>query len=161
MAAAATTSARPTILLLAGAFGTPSCFDRLLPHFEQAGYPTLPAPYPSSYPADPPGVSCQADIAHVRDAILRPAIEDRHQHVLVLAHSYGGIVAGAAKGLDAASRQAQGQPGGVVGFVYIAGNITLENESLLEAVGGGYPPFIHRDTVFSTIAPQQNGWRQF
>lgn len=79
-------------------------------------------------------------------------MEDDHREVVILAHSYGGVVGGAAaKGLDKPTRTAQGQPGGVIGLVYVAGNITLEGECLLEAVGGVYPPFIKENKVSDAI----------
>jgi pimeloyl-ACP methyl ester carboxylesterase len=116
----------------------------------ERGFPTAPAAYPSSNPPDPDAVSCAGDIAHVRDTAIQPLVETEHRQVVILAHSYGGIVgAGAAKGFDVATRRTQGLTGGVIGLVYIAGNIAHANESLLEAVGGQYPPFIKRDTVRS------------
>ncbi|KAF2153682.1 alpha/beta-hydrolase [Myriangium duriaei CBS 260.36] len=136
-----TISAQLTILLFPGAFGSPDGFEKLLPHLN--GFETFPVSYPSSNPSEPGTASCPNDIAVVRDNVFAPLIEQQHKDVVILAHSYGGVVGGAAaKGFDKVSRQARGQSGGIVGLIYVAGNITLENESLLEAVGGTYPPFI-------------------
>lgn len=138
----------PTIVLVAGAFGTPASFDRLLPFFKAEGFATVAAPYPSSNPPEPSNASCEADIVHVRDNVIQPLVEKEHRQLVILAHSYGGIVAaGAAKGFDYATRRSQGLAGGVSGLVYIAGNIAHDKESLLQAVGGNYPPFIKKDTV--------------
>lgn len=74
---------------------------------------------------------------------------------MIFAHSFGGIIAGgAAKGLDKETRKSQGQAGGVIGLVYIAGNIVLDNESLADVSGGQYPPFIKLDKV-RTCSPKQ------
>jgi pimeloyl-ACP methyl ester carboxylesterase len=81
-------------------------------------------------------------------------LNDHGKDVVIIAHSYGGVVAGgAARGLAKGTRRAQGQTTGVVGLVYVAGNITLDGESLFTAVGGAYPPFIKVDKVQSH--PQQ------
>lgn len=138
----------PLILLVPGAFGTPEGFGPLLPHFKQAGYETHPSPYASSNPSDPSAATCANDIASLRDGVLLPLLDTQKKDVIILAHSYGAIVAsGAAKGLDKPTRKKNSQPGGVIGLIYVAGNIVLDNESLGEASGGVYPPFIKLDKV--------------
>lgn len=137
----------PTLVLVPGAFGTPAGYNKLSPYFDQAGLPTVPGPYPSCNPADPSSATALKDIESLRQNVLLPLIE-QGKDVIILAHSYGGVVAGgAAKGLDEPTRRSQGYAAGVIGFIYVAGNITLENESLLEAVGGAYPPFIKLEKV--------------
>ncbi|KAI1773256.1 alpha/beta-hydrolase [Hypoxylon cercidicola] len=134
----------PLILLVPGAFGTPAGFEKLLPYLEEAGFITHPGPYPSCNPMDPSTATCQEDIDSLRDNVLLPLLDKQQKDVVILAHSYGGVVAGAAAmNLDKETRKARGQLGGsVIGLVYVAGNITLEGEPLFEAVGGAYPPFI-------------------
>lgn len=137
-----------TLVLVPGAFGTPSGYDKLLPYFEQVGFSTAPGPYPSCDPTDPASATALKDIKSLRDNVLLPLLEQQGKDVVILAHSYGGVVAGgAAKGLDKPTRNSQGLTSGIVGLIYVAGNITLENESLFEAVGGAYPPFIKLDKV--------------
>ncbi|KAI1392359.1 alpha/beta-hydrolase [Hypoxylon trugodes] len=129
----------PVILLVPGAFGTAEGFDPIVPHLKEAGLSTHPGPYPSNNPSDPTTATCAEDIASLRDNVLLPLLENRD--VVILAHSYGG----AAKNLDKETRSKEGKTGGVVGLIYAAGNITLENESLFDAIGGNYPPFIKVD----------------
>lgn len=141
-------SALPTLVLVPGAFGTPAGYDKLLPQFEQAGLKTVPGPYPSCNPPDPTAATASEDIKSLRQNVLLPLIEEQGKDIVILAHSYGGVVAGgAAKGLDKSTRKSQGHATGVVGLIYVAGNIALENESLFDAVGGAYPPFIKLDKV--------------
>ena len=147
---------RPLIVLVPGAFGTPAGFAPLLPHLSAARYEARPGPYASSNPADPAAATCAGDIASLRDGVLLPLLDGEKRDVVILAHSYGAIVAsGAAKGLDKPTRASNGQPGGVIGLIYVAGNIVLDDESLGEASGGVYPPFIKLDKVVT------NGRSQF
>ncbi|KAI0846128.1 alpha/beta-hydrolase [Daldinia vernicosa] len=134
----------PAIVLVPGAFGTPDGFEKLLPYLKDAGYTTHPGPYPSCDPPDPSTATCQDDIASLRDNILLPLLDQQQKDVVIIAHSYGGVVAGgAAKGFDIQTRITKGQAGGrIIGLIYVAGNIALEGESLFEAVGGKHPPFI-------------------
>jgi hypothetical protein len=75
---------------------------------------------------------------------------------VIFVHSYGGIVGGAAAlGLNKSLRVARGEVGGVIGLVYLVGNIVLENESLLQTIGGAWPPYIKTDRVcVLSTAPQ-------
>ncbi|KAJ6015162.1 hypothetical protein N7540_009753 [Penicillium herquei] len=133
----------PVILIVPGAFGTPEGFERLIPYLNNAGCTTHPGSYPSCNPSDPADVSALQDINFLRDNVLLPLLNEQSKDVVIIAHSYGGVVAGgAAKGLAKETRRTQGQSTGVVGLIYVAGNITLEGESLFTAVGGAYPPFI-------------------
>lgn len=141
----------PVILLVPGAFGTPEGFDGLLPYLTEAGYATHPGSYPSCNPSDPAQVSSSEDIAFLRNKVLLPLLNDQGKDVVIIAHSYGGVVAGgAAKELAKQTRTAQGHKTSVIGLIYVAGNITLDGESLFTAVGGAYPPFIKVNTVRST-----------
>jgi pimeloyl-ACP methyl ester carboxylesterase len=137
-------STNPSVIVLVpGAFGTPQGFEKLLPYLTKVGYTTHPGPYPSCNPSDPAKASAPRDIASLRDNVLLPLLNEHGKDVVILAHSYGGVVAGgAARGLAKGTRRAQGHSTGVVGLIYVAGNITLDEESLFSAVGGAYPPFI-------------------
>ncbi|KAK7978558.1 hypothetical protein PG988_006048 [Apiospora saccharicola] len=130
-------SSPPVLVLVPGAFGTPEGYAKLSPYLAEAGIPTQPGGYPSADPADPTTATCAKDIAHLRDHVLLPLLDGQQNDVVLLAHSYGGVVGGAAsKGLDRQTRTAGGYRTSIVGLIYVAGNITLEGESLLQAVGG-------------------------
>lgn len=141
----------PVIIIVPGAFGTPQGFEKLLPYLTKAGYATHPGSYPSCNPSDPASVSSSQDIASLRDNILLPLLNEEGKDIVIIAHSYGGVVAGgAARELAKETRRAQGHSTGIIGLIYVVGNITLDGESLLAAVGGAYPPFIKVDQVRST-----------
>ncbi|KAI1875456.1 hypothetical protein JX265_004514 [Neoarthrinium moseri] len=131
-------ASRPVVVIVPGAFGTPDGFATLATHLRDAGYATHPGPYPSCDPLDPVTVASSLDAASLRDNVLLPLLNEKHEDVVIIAHSYGGVVAGgAAKGLDKQMRMAQGQTTSVIGLIYIAGNITLDGESLLKAPSKG------------------------
>ncbi|KAI1436604.1 Alpha/Beta hydrolase protein [Xylaria sp. CBS 124048] len=122
----------PTVVLTPGAFITPKAFEKVVEHLD--GIPTHPGGYPSCNAADPSTASLMNDIAAYRSTIL--SLLDQGKNVVILAHSYGGAVAGAAvKDLDKVTRRVQGHASAVVGLLYVTGNISLEGETLFEARG--------------------------
>ncbi|CAI6334197.1 unnamed protein product [Periconia digitata] len=142
----------PTILFFAGAFADPSCFDILSAQLQKAGYPTTYAYVPSLNPTEPATASASQDAQATRDRHVLPLL-DEGKDVVMFTHSYGGVVGGgAAAGLSKASRSAAGKSGGVVGMLYCVGNIVCEGETLLQAVGGSYPPFIKQDQPSNGVA---------
>jgi len=142
----------PTVLFFAGAFADPSCFDTFSKHLETAGYPTTYAYVPSLNPSNPTTVSSSEDAEVTRKNYLLPLL-DQGKDVVIFVHSYGGVVGGAAAaGLSKVSRAAAGKAGGVVGLIYCVGNIVGEGESLLQAVGGAYPPFIKENQPSQGLA---------
>ena len=137
----------PTVVFFAGAFADPSCFDELAVSFKDAGYPVVYANVLSLNPSNPKDVTTSKDMQHTRENVLLPLLND-NKEVVVFVHSYGGVVGGAAAaGLSKASRSSEGKKGGVIGLLYLVGNIVGEGQTLLQAVGGAYPPFIKQDHV--------------
>ncbi|KAI1267980.1 Alpha/Beta hydrolase protein [Xylariaceae sp. FL1019] len=139
----------PLLVLVPGAFGTAEGFEKMIPYL--GSLETHPASYPSCNPPDPLEASCTNDIATLRSTLI--SLLDQGRNLIILAHSYAGVVAGgAAKGLDPISRNGAGHECAVLGLIYVVGNITLEGETLLDAVGGAYPPFIKSNTPSEGLA---------
>ncbi|KAL9619793.1 MAG: hypothetical protein Q9160_005629 [Pyrenula sp. 1 TL-2023] len=135
----------PTIVFFAGAFAEPSCFNILSEHFREQGYPTIYANIPSLNPADAAAASTSHDAEETRNKTLLPLLE-ANKDVVVFVHSYGGVVGGAAAaGLSKQARAAEGKSGGVIGLVYLVASLVSEGESMLQSVGGAYPPFIKQN----------------
>lgn len=75
------------------------------------------------------------DTTVVRTAIEKLAEEDKK--IVVLAHSYAGIVGSCAvEDLDYAHRKSAGKRGGVINLIYLAAFALPKGLSLFEAVGG-------------------------
>ena len=139
--------ALPTLVLLAGAFAEPSCFAAFSSELQKHDYPTVYATVPSLNPPSLLKVSTSQDAEHVRNKFLLPLLHESKDIILVV-HSYGGLVGSAAAvGLSKTVRLVQGKSSGILGLLYIAGNIVVEGQSLLQAVGGAYPPFIKQGHV--------------
>lgn len=137
----------PTIVFFAGAFAEPTCFDTIAAFFRDEGYSTVYARFPSLEASSPEDVTTSKDSESARNEVLLPLIEGG-KDVIVFVHSYGGVVGGqAAFGLSKISRSAEGKSGGVIGLLYLAGNIVHEGGTLLDAIGGIYPPFIKDNFV--------------
>lgn len=75
---------------------------------------------------------------------LTTLIDDEGENVVVAMHSCGGIVG--TEAVDAAwnkqSRQAKGQPGGVLRLLYLCAFVLPPNASLASGFGGQIPPLI-------------------
>jgi pimeloyl-ACP methyl ester carboxylesterase len=157
------TSPLPTLVFLAGAFADPSCFDALTSELQKAGYPTVYTTVLTLNPSNPQDVSTSQDAEHVRNKFFLPLL-DEGKDIVVIAHSYGGVVGGAAAaGLSKIERLAQGKSSGILGLLYIVGNIVGDGQSLLQAIGGTYPPFIvenhvslHQETRLTALMSQQS-----
>jgi pimeloyl-ACP methyl ester carboxylesterase len=131
-----TPSPKPTILLVPGAWHTPDHFQLLITKLEQLSYPTVSQRLPSVGSSTPLSVTATTDVDFVRNTLLLPLLE-AGTDVVVLSHSYGGFVGGAAaKGLSKQERVASGQKGGVIGLIFIAAFIGPTGSSLT-ALGGG------------------------
>ena len=83
-----TTTTRPTVLLVHGAWHGPWAWDAFQPVLHAQGWPTRVVALPSSATIDPEstGAGVEEDAA-----VVRAALRDIDGPVVVLAHSYGGI----------------------------------------------------------------------
>ncbi|KAK5991219.1 Alpha/beta hydrolase nvfD-like protein [Cladobotryum mycophilum] len=110
---------KPTFVLIPGAWHTPDHFDVFIQRLNKAGYPTRCEKLPSVDSHEPRKQSVTVDIEFVIKNILLPELE-QGKDLIILAHSYGGWVAGAApKGLSKEERSAAGLPGGVIGIIFM------------------------------------------
>ena len=143
---------RPTVLIIPGAFHRTSSFNTLIPHLDALGFSTAVAAYPSLNPQDPTSATLAADVASIREKHLQPLIDTQGKDIILLLHSFGGVVGGgAATGYSKSERLSQGKAGGIIGLMYIAGNIVPEGQSVLDLFGGVYPPILEKDTVCKTV----------
>ena len=146
--------AKPTIVLVPGAWFDPSTYDALFKLLQQAGYATRCTPYPSLNSVNPFKTDCAADATFLRESVLVPMIEEKNNDIMVVMHSYGGMPGSvAAKGLGKVQRMQEGKKGGVVGLVFISGFVLAEGASVADGMGGALPDWVKEDDVILPIFP--------
>ncbi|KAJ5585512.1 uncharacterized protein N7459_005312 [Penicillium hispanicum] len=143
---------KPTILFIPGAWHLPDVFDAVRACLALSGYPTA-APALPSVGAEPPDKRLADDISFVAGEL--EALCNQGKKVVVVAHSYGGIVgASAVEHLEYAQRQAAGQQGGVIMLVYMSAFVISQGISLLQMFGGNYLPWMHLRGNYCTTSSQ-------
>ncbi|KAJ5217439.1 hypothetical protein N7468_010447 [Penicillium chermesinum] len=136
-------SSKPTILFIPGAWHLPFVFDDTRAALAARGFPSAAVGLPA-VGAEPPTKGLIDDTVAVRDEIER--LSDQGKQVVVVAHSYGGMVgAGAVKGLGYAERKKRGKSGGVTMLVYMAAFVAKAGTSMSDMFGGEFPPFMKFD----------------
>jgi pimeloyl-ACP methyl ester carboxylesterase len=81
------------------------------------------------------------DVASLREVLVKLA--DDGQDLVVVGHSYGGVVASCAvEGLSKSARAKEGTAGGVIKVVYLAAFAIDKGQSLLGMLGGNYLPWM-------------------
>lgn len=132
---------QPTVFFVPGAWHFPAGFDAVRELLKPLGYPTEAVALPS-IGAEPPTKTLADDTAHTRAAIEKLA--DAGKQVVVVTHSYGGVVGSCAvEDLGFASRKAAGKQGGVINFVYLSAFALPKGVSLLDALGGNPLPWMN------------------
>ncbi|KAH9205857.1 Alpha/beta hydrolase fold-1 [Leptodontidium sp. 2 PMI_412] len=124
----------PTLVFVPGAWHLPECFDGVREQLHNSGYKTVAHANPS-FGGIAPLKNLTDDISSLQDYI--ESIIDNGSNVVVVTHSYGGVVgSGAADGLGLAQRTAAGKKGGIIMMVYMAAFALPLGVSLLDAAGG-------------------------
>lgn len=136
---------KPTVLFVHGSWHNPNHFRRVRDTFETQGFPTSCPLQPSVGQLPPIGL--MEDAQCIRDEVKK-LIEEQRRDVVVIAHSYGGIVA--TEALDAefslGAREAKGLSGGILHLIYMCAFLLPLGHSLATALGGKeLPPFIPVD----------------
>jgi pimeloyl-ACP methyl ester carboxylesterase len=142
------THTKPTILFVHGSWHHPAHFGPIRQLFESAHYPTECPVQPTYDPEpSPPGPPVSlADDARVIQSQLTKLVEEEGKDVIVVMHSWGGMVGSEAtkKSYSKKDRSEQGKPGGVLKLVYLCALLMPVGKSLVMAQGGngGPPPWV-------------------
>jgi len=124
--------AKPQIVLIPGAWHKPECFSIIIPKLEAHGYTVHTRQMPSVTESDPP-TDLSRDVAAARDLVTK-AIGGGND-VVVVPHSWAGLVAGSAfGGMGKKEREAKGEKGGIVRAAYMCAFMAPEGVSLLDAI---------------------------
>lgn len=128
---------KPTIIFVPGAWHAIETWDKVSSLLTTQHYRTVSVPLPTT--SGDVSKTLVDDIKAARDAISDEVTHQRD--VVVVAHSYGGIVGESAiKGFTGPKQNDAEHSGGVVGLVVIASGFTSPPMSFLEGLGGKPPP---------------------
>ena len=129
-------SIKPTFVLVPGNWHDASLYSIFLTRLQRIGYPAVAVRIPSLAAQDSLHSDCQSDINWVRRQLLM-LIDYDGQDIILICHSFGGIIGGgAAYGLSKSSRLRQGNSGGVIGLICMSAFMIPEGQSVLNYVEG-------------------------
>ena len=136
----APTQELPTIVLIQGSFQISKVYCKLKRGLVAQGYPTIHPELPicsNTDSEDFPQVSLIDDALAIRTVLTRQ-IEYEEKLVVVVMHSYGGLVGSeaATEELSYAKRRAQGLRGGVIHLFLCSAFLLGGGRSVLGAFGG-------------------------
>ncbi|OHE95487.1 hypothetical protein CORC01_09220 [Colletotrichum orchidophilum] len=133
----------PTVVFTPGAWHGPQSFDLVRAGLTLKGYESEAITLPS-VGAEPATVGLEKDAAVLRSTI--ETLADAGKEVVVVVHSYGGMVGGnAIEGLGYKQRAANNEKGGVIMLVYLAAFAAPNATSLLDMLNGEYLPWMRAE----------------
>ncbi|KAJ5795112.1 hypothetical protein N7457_001711 [Penicillium paradoxum] len=125
---------KPTFVFSPGAWISTVFFDAVREHLNDLGYPSECPAHPS-VGAEPAFLTLEDDVASLRSVLT--SLADEGKDIVLVAHSYGGVVASSAsEGLLQHVRAESGKTGGIVRIVYLAAFALDKGQSLLGMLGG-------------------------
>lgn len=131
----------PIYVFVPGAWHTSDTFDGIRALLSKRGHDSEAIALPSVGAAEPTKFGLHADSAHT-NGVLR-ALADQGRQIIVVMHSYGGMVgAGAVEGLGYEQRSKAGQLGGVIMMVWLAAFVTPKGKSVIDMLGGNWLPWM-------------------
>jgi pimeloyl-ACP methyl ester carboxylesterase len=118
---------KPVIVIVPGAWHRPKHYQRINDGLQKFQYEAVGVTLPS-VDSKPPLTSWDKDAKAAREVILKSL--DAGKDVIVIAHSYGGVVMSeAVKGLGKKAREEQGLRAGVVRLIYMCAIAPQEGQS--------------------------------
>jgi alpha-beta hydrolase superfamily lysophospholipase len=132
---------KPSVLIVHGAWHTPAHYQEVVNHLKQNGFEDTHCPrLPSATEILPllATANLKGDTAAIHSAIK--SLVDLARNVLVLMHSYGGVVGtNALDSLLAPQRKALGLQGGVIHIIYMAAFVQPAGSRLVDPFNGQMP----------------------
>lgn len=117
----------PAVIIVHGGFHTPFHYTKLVKSLEGLGFETHCPQLPTS--SGWCGMTTADDVATLRREI--DSLVSSGRHVVLLAHSYGGVPASnASRGFSLREYQAQGLSGGLVHVIYMCAYMLAIGDSL-------------------------------
>lgn len=135
--------AKPTILLVPGAWHTPAIYSSVITLLSPS-YECIPLTLPS-VGASPPHQNFDLDVLAIHTALL--SLLESGKDIVLVVHSYAGLPGQeACKGLSKKEREGRGEKGGVLRYVVINGLVLPEGfESVAMGDYGKFPGWMNVD----------------
>ncbi|KAF7358003.1 AB hydrolase-1 domain-containing protein [Mycena venus] len=142
---------KPTIIIIPGSFAPLYAYDSVISELESHGYSVHGIELETVGQRDKaPGL--YDDAAKV--ATLASQLADEGKDVVLVPHSYGGLVAcEASKGLAKSVREKEGKQGGIVRIVFVTAVVGLEGQSLIEVMGDTKLDYIRIEGEYMVMDP--------
>ncbi|KAI1262792.1 Alpha/beta hydrolase fold-1 [Xylariaceae sp. FL1019] len=133
------TGTLPTILFVCGAWHEPWCFDLVRQSLADRGFESEAPALPTVGTRDP-NLGLQDDAQAIRTDLEK--LIDDGKEVILVAHSYGGIVASnSVEGLNVKTRASQGLKGGVSMIVFLCAFTIPAGATVRSSLGGNLLPW--------------------
>ncbi|EGD95979.1 hypothetical protein TESG_03441 [Trichophyton tonsurans CBS 112818] len=146
----------PTLVFIPGAWHKPTCFEKITNILSERNFKCVLVTLPSTQGS--PEATFKDDLDAARTAISDETTQGRD--VVVLAHSYGGMVGNSAiKGFtrpqDSPTDQGQQSsgPGYIIGLILIASGFTFTGLAFMDPFLGRPPPLwrVNKETGFAEL----------
>ncbi|RYC61214.1 hypothetical protein CHU98_g4978 [Xylaria longipes] len=146
-------ASKSVIVLIAGAWHLPDVWNKVKTRLEAAGYEVYTPRMLTVVGPEPVNYSWRFDVAVVHDLVIPLFNEGRH--VVIVGHSYGGVVATASvEGQSISDRQSRGLQGGFSAVVYICAiPIVQRGDSLSSTINRKYGEWITATQPFDKNIP--------
>lgn len=152
----------PAIVIVHGAWHTPQHYQQVVSHLIDHGFKDVHCPrLPSAFDKLPlpPTANLKHDTLEIKQKIQGLVNQDKN--VIVLMHSYGGVVGGnALEDLLAPQRQTKGLKGGVIHIIYMSAFVQPAGSRLVDPFNGQMPPWMDED-IENDIVHMQNPRQAF
>ncbi len=137
--------AKPTIVIVPGSFSPAYFYDAVVDKLREGGFETIVGNLPSASRSPPePAATMADDAAFFHDIVEKVA--DQGKDVVLVTHSYGGVVGTeASKDLSKSERKEAGKEGGLVRLVYLTSVVPTPENSLADLMGTLLPTYLKVD----------------
>ena len=130
---------KPTILIIQDRFQTPAIYRDLEDRLVSLGYPTVHPLLPTCGDAEDPNfpfLNLLDDATAVQSELMR-LVKDEQKTVMVVMHSYGGLVGSDAilEAMRYNTRREHGLQGGVIHVFFVSALLLMPGRSTLGGIG--------------------------
>ncbi len=138
---------KPTIVICPGAWQLATEFSAFTSKLISAGFPTEVITHPSVGSTSNILPGLPEDVITTRTVLTK--LVDEGKEVVLLCHSYGGVVGSCAvEGFSLNERENEGKEGGVKIVVYLAAFMIPKGKSLFDMLGGQPTPWMNVQVWF-------------